>query len=95
MFLLLRKTLKKNLLKNLQTFVPTNILIHSDCGVSLPALNHLGYWRGRQRTPIRDSDRLGNHLQWVTSFLSCCSWMFTEQLRKKSELVHSEEIHQV
>ena len=46
------------------------------CDVSLPALNHLVYFCDRQRTPLRDTDRLGNESQWVPFFVSCCSWMF-------------------
>ena len=42
------------------------------------------YW---QRIPLRDKDRLG--------FLSCCSWMLPEQIRNKSEIVDSEDIHRV
>ena len=42
-----------------------------------------------------DRDRLGYDPQWVHGFLSCCSWMFPERLRNKSELVGSEEIRQV
>ena len=61
---------------------------------SLPALKHsdnLGAW---QRTPLLDRDCLGNDPQWVPGFLNCCSWKFQEQLRNKSELVGSEQIHQ-
>ena len=67
----------------------------SMCDESLPALNRLDYWSGRQRTPHRDRDCLGNDPQWVPGSLSCCSWLFPEQLRSKSEFVGSEEIHQV
>ena len=65
------------------------------CGESLPALDRLDSQCERQRVPLRDMDRLGNDLQWVPGFLSCCSWMFPEQLQNKSELLGSEEIHQV
>ena len=59
---------------------------------SLPALDRLDYQCERQRTPLRDRDRLGNDPQWVPSFPICCSWMFPEQLRNKSELVGSDKI---
>ena len=49
---------------------------------------------GRE-TSLRDRDRLGNDPLWVPGFLSCCSWMFPERLRNKSELVGSEETRQV
>ena len=50
-------------------------------------LNHLGYCYDRQWTPLPDRGCLRNDPQWVPGFLSCCSWMFPEQLRYKSELV--------
>ena len=65
------------------------------CDVSLPVLNQLGYWYDRQRTQLWDKGRLRNDLQWISGFLSCCFWMFPKQLRKKSELVGSEEIRRV
>ena len=77
------------------TGIAVSNIIH--CGVwdgSLPAQNHLDYQSDEKRTSLRDRDRLGNDPQWVPGFLSCCSWMFPEQLRNKSELVGSEEIHQ-
>ena len=63
----------------------------SPCDLSPPALNHLSYYCDRQRTPGRDLGRLVNDTQWVPGFLSCCSWMFPEQLRNKFELVSSEK----
>ena len=58
----------------------------------LPALNHLDYQSDGKRTPFREKECLGTDPQWVPDFLSCCSWIFPEQLRNKSELVGSEEI---
>ena len=65
------------------------------CDVSRPALDRLDYQGGRQRTQLRDKDRPGNDTQLVPSFPSRCSWMFPEQLRNGSELLGSEEVHQV
>ena len=65
-----------------------------NCGGSPPALNRLDYQSDEKRTPLWDRDRLGNDPQWVPGFLSRCSWVFPEQLRDKSELVGSGEIHQ-
>ena len=47
----------------------------------LPDPIQLSSWYDRQRTPLRDRGRLGNDPQWVLGFLSCCSWMFPEQVR--------------
>ena len=66
----------------------------SHCDGSVPALNHLDYQSDEKGTSLWDRDRLGNDPQWVPGFLNRCSWMFPEQLRNKSELVGSEEIHQ-
>ena len=63
------------------------------CKESLPALNLLDYWSGRQRTLLWDRDRLVYDHPWVPGFPSCSFWMFPEQIRNKSELVVSEEIH--
>ena len=38
------------------------------CDESSPALNHLDYQSGRQRTRLRDRDRLGNDPKWVPIF---------------------------
>ena len=65
------------------------------CDVSLPSLIQLGYWCNRKRTPPWYRGHLGNDPQWTTGFLSCCSGMFPLELRKKSELVGSEEVHRV
>ena len=67
----------------------------SSCDVPLPGLNHLRYWYDRQRTPLRDRGRLRNDPKWDPGFLSCCSWMFPEQLRNKSQIVGSKRIHRV
>ena len=61
----------------------------SPCDMSPAGLNLLGHWYDTQGTPLRDKDRLRNVPQWFPSFLSCCSCMIPEQLRKKSELVDS------
>ena len=65
------------------------------CDASPLALNNLEYWCDRQRTPLRERDRPGNDPQWVPGSLSCCPWMFPDQLRNKSEPVGSKEVHQV
>ena len=59
------------------------------------ALNHLDYYGGKRSTQLRNKDHLGNNSQWVLSSVSRCTWMFPEQLRKKSEPVGSDEIDQV
>ena len=46
-------------------------------------------------TPLWVRHPLGNVSKWVPGFLSRCTGMFSEQLRNNSELVGSEEIHQV
>ena len=57
------------------------------CDESLPALNHLDYYSGRQRTALRDKARLVTNPQWVSGFLSHCFWKFPDQLGNTSELV--------
>ena len=65
------------------------------CEDNLPPLGYLDYQSDEERIPLRDRDRLRDDPQWVPGFLSCCSYMFPERLRHKSELVGSEEISQV
>ena len=65
------------------------------CEDTLPPLSFLDYQSDEKRISLRDRDRIGNDPQWVSNFPSCCSWMFTKRLRKKSELVGSEEIRRV
>ena len=65
------------------------------CEGNLSSLGCLEYQDDEKRIPLRDRDRLWNDAQWVPGFLSCCSWMFPERLRKKSEYVGSEETRQV
>ena len=64
------------------------------CEDSLPSLGSLEYQGNKKRTPLRDKDRLWNDPQLVPGFLSCCSWIFPDRLRNKSELVGSEENRQ-
>ena len=49
---------------------------------------------GGKETPLQVQDRLRDDPHWFPSFLDCCSWMFPEQLRNKSELAGSRGIHQ-
>ena len=66
-----------------------------DCEDNHPPLRYWDYQSDEKRISLRDRDRLRNDSQWVRGFLSCCSWMFPERLRNKSELMGSEEIRQV
>ena len=82
-------------------FCPTSLLLAAQdfaapakivCDVSFLGLIHLGYWYGRQRTPLRDRSCLKNDPQCVPGFLSCWSWMFPEKLWNKSEFVGSKKL---
>ena len=73
----------------------TPIPLLSRCGDTLPPQGFLNYQSDEKRILVRDRDRLRNDPQWVHDFLSCCSWMFTERLEKKSELVGSEKTRQI
>ena len=61
----------------------------------LPPPGYLDYQTDEKKVQLWDRDRLRNDPQWVSGFLSCCSWMFPQQLRNKSQLVGSEEVRQV
>ena len=50
---------------------------------------------GGKKTPLQVQDRLRDGPHWFPGFLDCCSWMFPEQLRNKSELAGSRGTHQV
>ena len=50
---------------------------------------------GEKRISLRGRDRLRSDPQLFPGFLNCCSWMFPERLRNKSELVGSDETRQV
>ena len=65
------------------------------CEDNFPPLGYFCYQSDEKRISLRDRDPLRNDPQWVPGFLSCCSWMFQERLRNKSELVGSEETRQV
>ena len=52
-----------------------------DCEDTLPTLSCLDYQSVEKRISLRDRDRLGNDPHWVPGFLSCCTWMFPEQVR--------------
>ena len=47
-----------------------------------------------KRTPLQVQDRLRDDPHWFPGFLDCCSWMFPEQLRNKSELAGSRRTRQ-
>ena len=49
---------------------------------------------GGKKTPLQVQDRLRDGPHWFPGFLDCCSWMFPEQLRNKSELAGSRGTHQ-
>ena len=65
------------------------------CEDSLLPLGWLDDQSGEKSISLRGRDRLRSDPQWFPSFLNCCSWMFPEQLRNKSELVGSEGTRQV
>ena len=70
-------------------------LLLSPCEDTLPPLSYIYYQSDEERISLRDRDRLGNDPHWAPSFLGCCSGMFPERLRNRSELVVSEEIRRV
>ena len=62
---------------------------------SLLPLGCLNDQNDEKSISLRGRDRLRNDPQCFPSSLNCCSWMFPERLRNKSELVGSDETHQV
>ena len=61
------------------------------CERSPPGLTQLKCWPDEQRTPLRDGDHSWSYSQWVSGFLSHCSWMLPEQFRNKCLLAGSEK----
>ena len=70
-------------------------LFWTSCEDSLLPLGCLDDQSDERIISLRGRDRLRNDPQWFPGFLNCCSWMFLERLRNKSELVGLEGTRQV
>ena len=76
-------------------FIQVNNDCWYNCEGSLLPLGCFDDQSGEKSISLRGSDRLRSDPQWFPGFVNCCSWMFPERLRNKSELVGSEETRQV
>ena len=69
--------------------------LQENCEDSLLPLGCLNDQNDEKSISLRGRDRLRNDPQCFPGSLNCGSWMFPERLRNKSELVGSDETHQV